>query len=978
MRATTPALTIVVVTLLLVWSTFRVRREFAPGITSFSSPIFVGLNDILVQIRVPRTGTSTFDKALDASTFAPTLALCTWGSCLCQSYDPRALSDSGHSERHGSPCTPRCLQDCFDAGRNLFIGNTPHMAVEDMDLPRLRAALRVRGGVVHTISWLREPVARAISEYLHVTNNIVNNCSTDGFGVRFAWDYALPCAPLSFWDYLQLAAVRERAVNRQTRFLGCYNCSEREALDSAKHRLKNLTWFGLTERYDDSLYVLGCTFVEADTLRSDIKQRRTLENLTQELRRQPRFVQAVRLCKRLNWMDSELYRSAEALFDARLSAARTSCKRNVALLSQNLELGVSGSNHISFGDDIDGQFWHGSRDCEALLNSYPAAHVGTFQWYQNLHGCAFDDFTRDALLYRQATYELKDMDLFVKLRQGLVARHLGERGYVAVLGAAQTMGIMARLPFTMHLEAYFQTPFLPIGFGGVGPSFFTRVLASDSEHGRALRHLLSGAELVILQVMSGRSVDGKHCHNACGNMYCIDATGAVILGETLTANNVTAFADARAAWIANYKSLLALLRQFATSKVGLLLTTKGSLDEDNRFPHFVKPDWVDELIPLVDFYVDASSRRPTSQRFALEHSVCSLNCPHVFTNETRDCSQEQMGCHCTHLTNDYYPTEQEHASIAAVTASRISSALTPVRAKIFHLAFTRQLQSYRVASLSVVSVCVQYPASLINLYVAPEMRLSVSGLLLFLRHSCSVRVLRLDVSNVFDGTPLEAFMRSTLSVGEMGPVWPSRVTDFLRLALLYKHGGAYLDTDVILFREVHGLRNGLLVKDELKGMLSSGATFFAAGHPVLVHAMKLMSNAYNMQDSTGTLLMTAAINDWARAFPYLVSSVRSLRELDAQCEGLAICIVKKQMVFARGRRAWADFFTEPVEESKFAALLQLHVGLQLTEVLSHNSTPALHPQSVLARLYAYFGVNNSLISACLTPECSTFSSNEQL
>jgi hypothetical protein len=42
-----------------------------------------------------------------------------------------------------------------------------------------------------------------------------------------------------------------------------------------------------------------------------------------------------------------------------------------------------------------------------------------------------------------------------------------------------------------------------------------------------------------------------------------------------------------------------------------------------------------------------------------------------------------------------------------------------------------------------------------------------------------------------------------------GPYFFSHITEIIRLASLYKYGGVYLDTDVIVMRDLSGLRNCL-------------------------------------------------------------------------------------------------------------------------------------------------------------------------
>uniref|UniRef100_A0A6S9V4Q1 Alpha 1,4-glycosyltransferase domain-containing protein n=1 Tax=Chrysotila carterae TaxID=13221 RepID=A0A6S9V4Q1_CHRCT len=59
---------------------------------------------------------------------------------------------------------------------------------------------------------------------------------------------------------------------------------------------------------------------------------------------------------------------------------------------------------------------------------------------------------------------------------------------------------------------------------------------------------------------------------------------------------------------------------------------------------------------------------------------------------------------------------------------------------------------------------------------------------------------RYNLSELLAETPAAAWISSTQPEAEEGPYYYSHLTDVLRLALLYKEGGVYLDSDVLLLR----------------------------------------------------------------------------------------------------------------------------------------------------------------------------------
>ena len=67
------------------------------------------------------------------------------------------------------------------------------------------------------------------------------------------------------------------------------------------------------------------------------------------------------------------------------------------------------------------------------------------------------------------------------------------------------------------------------------------------------------------------------------------------------------------------------------------------------------------------------------------------------------------------------------------------------------------------------------------------------------RRALTSRSQRFALRDLLQGTPAEPWLRE-ISAHESGPYYYSHVTDVLRLALLFRDGGVYLDTDVVLAR----------------------------------------------------------------------------------------------------------------------------------------------------------------------------------
>lgn len=124
-----------------------------------------------------------------------------------------------------------------------------------------------------------------------------------------------------------------------------------------------------------------------------------------------------------------------------------------------------------------------------------------------------------------------------------------------------------------------------------------------------------------------------------------------------------------------------------------------------------------------------------------------------------------------------------------------------------------------------------------------------------------------DYAFLFKDTPAERWFYM-LSRGEVSPGEVSlgqNISNLLRLALLYKYGGIYIDTDVIILNNLLGLKNAIgaqTVDSETGGWsrLNNAAMIFDKGHWLLHEFMKEFALTFNG-------------NRWGHNGPYLVSRV---------------------------------------------------------------------------------------------------------
>ncbi|PON92638.1 Alpha 1,4-glycosyltransferase domain containing protein [Trema orientale] len=124
-----------------------------------------------------------------------------------------------------------------------------------------------------------------------------------------------------------------------------------------------------------------------------------------------------------------------------------------------------------------------------------------------------------------------------------------------------------------------------------------------------------------------------------------------------------------------------------------------------------------------------------------------------------------------------------------------------------------------------------------------------------------------DVSFLLKNTPAEPWLES-MKNGDRDPgfvPFPQNLSNLLRIAVLYKYGGAYLDTDFLVLRDFLGLRNAvgaqsIDAKTKQWTRLNNAVLIFDINHPILLDFMEDFAENFNG-------------NRWGYNGPYMVSRV---------------------------------------------------------------------------------------------------------
>ncbi|KAI4296692.1 hypothetical protein L6164_036632 [Bauhinia variegata] len=139
----------------------------------------------------------------------------------------------------------------------------------------------------------------------------------------------------------------------------------------------------------------------------------------------------------------------------------------------------------------------------------------------------------------------------------------------------------------------------------------------------------------------------------------------------------------------------------------------------------------------------------------------------------------------------------------------------------------------------------------------------------FLKNGFKVMAITPDFNYLFKDTPAEAWFKM-LNDGNVNPGEVSigqNLSNLLRLSLLYKYGGIYIDADVIVFKSFSKLRNtiGAQNSDAKTGKwsrLNNAVLIFDKKHPLLFKFIEEFA-------------LTFDGNKWGHNGPYLVSRVVS-------------------------------------------------------------------------------------------------------
>ncbi|XP_046858172.1 lactosylceramide 4-alpha-galactosyltransferase-like [Xenia sp. Carnegie-2017] len=125
-------------------------------------------------------------------------------------------------------------------------------------------------------------------------------------------------------------------------------------------------------------------------------------------------------------------------------------------------------------------------------------------------------------------------------------------------------------------------------------------------------------------------------------------------------------------------------------------------------------------------------------------------------------------------------------------------------------------------------------------------------------------VQRYKLSELAQGTSAVEFVRDELPYAMERQNWYSHETDLIRLLLLYKYGGIYIDTDVIIVRDWHDLPSNVIGWESSDTLNGAILKFDKPCHPFLQMCIEQFSRHYSQAlAENGPLLLSRVYQQWS-------------------------------------------------------------------------------------------------------------------
>ncbi|XP_007502858.2 lactosylceramide 4-alpha-galactosyltransferase [Monodelphis domestica] len=198
----------------------------------------------------------------------------------------------------------------------------------------------------------------------------------------------------------------------------------------------------------------------------------------------------------------------------------------------------------------------------------------------------------------------------------------------------------------------------------------------------------------------------------------------------------------------------------------------------------------------------------------------------------------------------------------------------------------------------------------------------------------------LDLAGLFQGTPLAGWYASIAHLWQ--PYLLPVLSDAARIALMWKFGGVYLDTDFIVLRSLANLSNALGAQS--KYMLNGAFLAFEPGHDFIRLCMQDFVDHYNgwVWGHQGPQLVTRVFKRWC--------GEKSLRE-GQSCRGVRA--LPREAFYPVAWQDWRRYFQD-VSFPESRRLLRDTYAVHVWNKKSQGARFQVTSRVLLARLYSQY------------------------
>ncbi|XP_061864338.1 lactosylceramide 4-alpha-galactosyltransferase isoform X2 [Colius striatus] len=204
----------------------------------------------------------------------------------------------------------------------------------------------------------------------------------------------------------------------------------------------------------------------------------------------------------------------------------------------------------------------------------------------------------------------------------------------------------------------------------------------------------------------------------------------------------------------------------------------------------------------------------------------------------------------------------------------------------------------------------------------------------------NVEIRHLDLPELFSETPLAKWYLQAQQRWE--PYFLPVLSDACRIAIMWKFGGIYLDTDFIVLKSLKNLTNALGIQS--KYVLNGAFLSFKPKHKFMELCMQDFVDNYNswIWGHQGPQLLTRVFKKWC--------SIRSLQS-SMSCKGVSA--LPREAFYPIRWQDWKKYF-EVVSSSELHHLFNNTYAVHVWNKKSQGTRLEITSQALLAQLYSHF------------------------